>query len=89
MPTALFTPVLTLLFGRLAINFYVAVRVLFMTKFMTGAWLMLRLVCQRVEFDRDFFLAMWRNHSAIEIYDPGPSAHQSKLESRIDAIFPF
>jgi len=60
-----------------------------MTKFMTSAWLMFRLVCQRVDIDRDLFLAMWRTHSAIEIYDPGPPAPQNQLKSRIDAIFPF
>jgi len=60
-----------------------------MTKFMTSAWLMLRLTCQRIDLDRDLFLTMWRNHSAIEIYEPGTVARQSELHSRIDAIFPF
>ena len=60
-----------------------------MTKFMTSAWLMLRLTYQRIDIDRDLFLTMWRNHSAIEIYEPGNVTRQSQLESRIDAIFPF
>ena len=60
-----------------------------MTKFMTGAWLIFKLACQRVDLDRDLFLLMWRSQPPIEIYEPGPAMYQCELEARIDAIFPF
>ena len=49
----------------------------FMTKFMAGAYLILKLICQRIEIDPDLVLVMWCNRPAIEIYEPGLSIRQS------------
>jgi hypothetical protein len=48
-----------------------------MTKIMAGAYLILKLICQRIEIDSDLVLIMWRNRPAIEIYEPGLSIRQS------------
>lgn len=49
-----------------------------MTKFMAGAYLILKLICQRIEIDPDLVLVMWCNRPAIEIYEPGLSIRQSQ-----------
>lgn len=57
-----------------------------MTKFMAGAYLILKLICQRIEIDPDLVLVMWCNRPAIEIYEPGLSIRQSQRLHR--AILP-
>ena len=49
-----------------------------MTKFMTSIYLILKLICQRIEIDPDLVLVMWCNRPAIEIYEPGLSVRQSQ-----------
>lgn len=49
-----------------------------MTKLMASAYLMFKLICQRIDLDPDLVLAMWRNRPAIEIYEPDLSAHPSQ-----------
>ena len=53
-----------------------------MTKFMASAWLIIKLMCQRVEIDPDLILVMWCNRPAIEIYEPGLSMGQNRLVCR-------
>ena len=49
-----------------------------MTKLMASAYLMFKLVCQRIDLDPDLVLVMWRNRPPIEIYEPGLSARPSQ-----------
>lgn len=49
-----------------------------MTKFMAGVYLILKLICQRIEIDPDLVLVMWCNRPAIEIYEPGLSIRQNQ-----------
>ena len=49
-----------------------------MTKLMASAYLMFKLICQRIDLDSDLVLAMWRNRPAIEIYEPDLSADPSQ-----------
>ena len=59
-----------------------------MTKFMAGAYLILKLICQRIEIDPDLVLVMWCNRPAIEIYEPGLSIRQSQRLHHIKNILP-
>ncbi len=59
-----------------------------MTKFMASAYLILKLICQRIEIDPDLVLVMWCNRSAIEIYEPGLSIRQSQRLHHIKNILP-
>ena len=59
-----------------------------MTKFMAGAYLILKLICQRIEIDPDLVLVMWCNRPAIEIYEPGLSIRQSQLLHRVKNVLP-
>ena len=49
-----------------------------MTKFMASVYLILKLICQRIEIDPDLVLVMWCNRPAIEIYEPGLSIRQNQ-----------
>ena len=57
-----------------------------MTKFMTSVYLILKLICQRIEIDPDLVLVMWCNRPAIEIYEPGLSVRQSQRLHRVKNI---
>ena len=59
-----------------------------MTKFMAGVYLILKLICQRIEIDPDLVLVMWCNRPAIEIYEPGLSIRQSLRLYRANNILP-
>ena len=59
-----------------------------MTKFMAGAYLILKLICQRIEIDPDLVLVMWCNRPAIEIYEPGLSIRQSQRLYRAKNVLP-
>ena len=59
-----------------------------MTKFMTSVYLILKLICQRIEIDPDLVLVMWCNRPAIEIYEPGLSVRQSLRLYRTNNILP-
>ena len=59
-----------------------------MTKFMTSVYLILKLICQRIEIDPDLVLVMWCNRPAIEIYEPGLSIRQSQQLHRANNILP-
>ena len=59
-----------------------------MTKFMAGAYLILKLICQRIEIDPDLVLVMWCNRPAIEIYEPGLSIRQSQRLHHIKNVLP-
>ncbi len=59
-----------------------------MTKFMAGVYLILKLICQRIEIDPDLVLVMWCNRPAIEIYEPGISIPQSQHLYRANNILP-
>ena len=59
-----------------------------MTKFMAGAYLILKLICQRIEIDPDLVLVMWCNRPAIEIYEPDLSIRQSQRLHHIKNILP-
>ena len=58
-----------------------------MTKFMTSVYLILKLICQRIEIDPDLVLVMWCNRPAIEIYEPGLSVRQSLRLYRTKSVF--
>ena len=60
-----------------------------MTKFMASAYLILKLICQRIEIDPDLVLVMWCNRPAIEIYEPGLSIRQSQLLHRVKNVLPY
>ena len=67
-----------------------------MTKLMASAYLMFKLICQRIDLDPELVLVMWRNRPAIEIYEPGPSARPNQrikifsyAHSDVAAGYPF
>lgn len=63
-----------------------------MTKFMASAYLMFKLICQRVDLDPELVLVMWRNRPGIEIYEPARSARPSqriKIFSYAHSDVPF
>ncbi len=60
-----------------------------MTKFMASAYLILKLICQRIEIDPDLVLVMWCNRPAIEIYEPGLSVRQGQRLHRVKNVFPY
>ncbi len=59
-----------------------------MTKFMASVYLILKLICQRIEIDPDLVLVMWCNRPAIEIYEPGLSVRQSLRLYRAKNVLP-
>ena len=60
-----------------------------MIKILASTFLMIKLVCQRLDVDWELALALWRNRPAIEIVQEDPAARRQALHARIDAAFPF
>jgi len=60
-----------------------------MTNWLLGTWLVIQLICRRIEIDPEYLLDAWKKQPVIEIYDPSPAVRKAHFVVQLDAVFPF